>query len=310
MLLSALIFFSWLFDLDSAVIVTEATNFVNYNAGGNTIFFVLFVAGVFMFKYMLDYLNPDDTKSALRSSYDEVKDEVKLIANKIEVLENKSGLGNPLLTESERNKLKDDLKGKILESSSQYVLQKLSNDYSSRVINDKLLLRIQDNFNNILSRLNYQVSSLNRRGALNLLIGIFTTIIAIYILYSTVSRGEKMYTDTASFLIYYIPRLSLSIFVEIFSFFFLRLYKIGLEEIKYFQNEMTNIELKLLALESAVTLDNESIIITSVNELMSTERNFKLTKDETTVSLEKYKANQAGDAKIVDLMSNILKVKS
>ena len=56
---------------------------------------------------------------------------------------------------------------------------------------------------------------------------------------------------------YYAPRLTLSIFIEFFSFFFLRLYKTGISEIKYFQNELTNAELKFIAVEKAIMTEKD-----------------------------------------------------
>ena len=43
----------------------------------------------------------------------------------------------------------------------------------------------------------------------------------------------------------------MAIFIEVFSFFFLKLYKSGLADILYYQNELTNLESKFLALELA-----------------------------------------------------------
>lgn len=92
------------------------------------------------------------------------------------------------------------------------------------------------------------------------------------------------------FLISFIPRLSVSIFIELFSFFFLRMYKRNLDEIKYLNNERTNIELKLIALESAIlNKDDENTLGKILIELSKTERNFILKKGESTVEVEKEK---------------------
>ncbi|WP_315983120.1 hypothetical protein [Aliamphritea spongicola] len=76
-----------------------------------------------------------------------------------------------------------------------------------------------------------------------------------------------------------LPRILLVIFLEIFAYFFLRLYKDGLSEIKYFQNELTNLESKLIALETSYLTKNLASINKSVESLLKTERNFVLEKD-------------------------------
>lgn len=97
------------------------------------------------------------------------------------------------------------------------------------------------------------------------------------------------YQSTDDALTYFLPRISLTIFIEIFSYFFLNLYKKNLEDIKYFQNEVTNLESKYLALLYAFESNNGQIKAKVIEMLMGTERNFILKKDETTIELEKSK---------------------
>lgn len=63
--------------------------------------------------------------------------------------------------------------------------------------------------------------------------------------------------DIKDILLYLLPRLFMIIFTELFVLFFLRLYSKGLNEIKYFQNELTNIELKLVAAGVAYVTKND-----------------------------------------------------
>jgi hypothetical protein len=88
---------------------------------------------------------------------------------------------------------------------------------------------------------------------------------------------------------YYIPRISVVVFIEVFAFFFLRLYKIGLDDVKYYQNELTNVELKLRALSEALKSGEAPTITLVITELAKTERNFVLKKGESTVGLENAK---------------------
>jgi hypothetical protein len=50
--------------------------------------------------------------------------------------------------------------------------------------------------------------------------------------------------------------------MQVFAYFFLRLYRYILFEIKYFHNELTNIEQKCLALDVALEADNSDAIKT------------------------------------------------
>ncbi|QXE91274.1 hypothetical protein KP001_01655 [Geomonas subterranea] len=82
-------------------------------------------------------------------------------------------------------------------------------------------------------------------------------------------------------------RISIIFIIELFAFFFMRIYKSSIDDIKYFQNEITNIDLKLIGIEMALKLGNKESINKSIDTAINTERNFKLAKGESTVELEK-----------------------
>jgi hypothetical protein len=136
-------------------------------------------------------------------------------------------------------------------------------------------------------------------------IGVITTMSAVAVLATTVLSGNHTLTSN-ELMAYYGPRLTLSIFIEIFSFFFLKLYKAGLGEIKYFQNELTNAEMKFIAVEKAVMANKDDAIAQVISELASTERNFKLGKGESTVDLEKYRSDQASNQKIMESLAGLI----
>jgi len=106
---------------------------------------------------------------------------------------------------------------------------------------------------------------------------------------------------------YYLPKLSLVLFVEVFSFFFLRLYKESLDEIKYFQNELTNAELRFLAMEAALLEGGASAVLASViRGLAATERNFILKKGESTVDLRKGELDLESHKQVLDAFTSLL----
>ena len=72
------------------------------------------------------------------------------------------------------------------------------------------------------------------------------------------------------------------------------MYSSGLNEIKYFQNELTNVEAQFIALRRAIQSDDRESLTKILQILAATERNFVLKKGETTVDLEKSKLDQQG----------------
>jgi hypothetical protein len=108
---------------------------------------------------------------------------------------------------------------------------------------------------------------------------------------------------------HYVPRLSLIVFAELFAYFFLKLYKEGLADIKYYQNELSNIDLRLTALKAALTTRDNEILKIVIGELAKTERNFVLKSGESTVELEKYKSDGATTKQVLEQLGSILKSK-
>jgi hypothetical protein len=100
--------------------------------------------------------------------------------------------------------------------------------------------------------------------------------------------------------------MSLVVFIEIFAFFFLRLYRSSLDEVKYFQNELTNVEMRLVALEAALVLGHSGALDTTINQLARTERNSILKKGESTVDLEKLRAENQYTVHLLDRVSKAI----
>jgi hypothetical protein len=141
--------------------------------------------------------------------------------------------------------------------------------------------------NHMLERLQTEVRALMRRGNLNLVLGTLTTGAAATILAYVALTAKLAGGDWRSYMPTYLLRLSVVVFIEIFAFFFLRLYRASLADIKYFQNEITNLEAKCLALEFTILSADQKAANKVAEELARTERNFVLKKDQTTVELEK-----------------------
>ncbi len=161
----------------------------------------------------------------------------------------------------------------------------------------------------MIFRLENEIERLNRRGGANLGIGSTIAISGIVVLAVFLYDSQYDGFKGVSFIIHLLPKFSFVLIVELFAYFFLRLYKNGFEEIKYFQNEITNIEMKTMALKYALEYKNEDMIKELSLNLMQTERNFVLEKGQTTVSLEKDKIKNESDSKLTNILSELMKLK-
>lgn len=231
--------------------------------------------------------------------------EILKLNRKVAELEGKSSSGVSVeITESERNKLISDAKKRIVgntitlaNSSLKADISNFNKSYSLHKLHTDMVLRLES-----------EIDRLNRRGGVNLAIGstiALTGILSLaYFLYSAPGI-----VDGVGFFIHHLPKLSFVVVVELFAYFFLRLYKNGFDEIKYFQNEITNIEMKVMSLKYVQEFKSEDMIKELAMHLMKTERNFILEKGQTTVSIEKDRLQNLSDSKLTSMISEIIKLK-
>lgn len=200
----------------------------------------------------------------------------------------------------------NELESKIIDRIAHHLPNLLAKKYAPEAQKVQHLQQLRHKYQQISIRLNDEIESLGRKSNLNLVIGVLTTITAVVLLSTTIMEGQQQLSNT-ELMAYYLPRLTLSIFIELFSFFFLRLYKAGLSEVKYMQNELTTIELRYIATEKALMSGNEETIAQVITELSTTERNFKLAPGESTVELEKQKSVNNSEQKILESITGLLK---
>lgn len=254
---------------------------------------------------MVSYLNKGIGDNKIHKTSNVFFKEISRLHQKISALENRSSTGASVeITESERAELISDAKKRIIgntillaDSNLKADISSFNKSYSLHKLHTDMVLRLQ-----------LEIDRLNRRGGVNLAIGSAIALIGIlslaYFLYSSPST-----TGGLDFFIHHLPKLSFVIVVELFAYFFLRLYKNGFDEIKYFQNEITNIEMKVMSLKYAQDFKSEDMIKELVIHLMKTERNFILEKGQSTVSIEKDKLKNISDSKLTSMISEIIKLK-
>lgn len=171
-------------------------------------------------------------------------------------------------------------------------LEPFKQKYILQAKHDLEFAHLFEELNKLETKFKTQIERLISNSSLNLIIGIVTTLLAIVILGSSIFQ-QNHFSNNTEFLSFFLPRISTVVFVELFSFFFLRLYKNNLSEIKYFQNEITNLNFKITSLKTAIKTEDKQTLSQIITNFSLTERNFILKKDETTEKIETNKLESA-----------------
>lgn len=265
---------------------------------------LLALLGIFM-TAMTSYLNKGIGDRNIEMSNHVLYKELLRLNRRLTEVEGKSSSGVSVeITESERDKLISDAKKRIIgntlllaDSNLKTDISDFKKSYSLHKLHTDMVLRLES-----------EIDRLNRRGGVNLTIGTTIALTGVsslaYFLYSA-----PAIVDGLDFFIHHLPKLSFVIVVELFAYFFLSLYKNGFDEIKYFQNEITNIEMKVMSLKYAQEFKSEDMIKELAMHLMKTERNFILEKGQSTVSIEKEKLQNLSDSKLTSMISEIINLK-
>lgn len=206
--------------------------------------------------------------------------------------------------------LAEALKKKISAEAGNSLISDLQKKVTEEVITQTHEREIARNFEETRNRLSLEIAALGRRGNLNLILGIVTTVSGLILLAMFVFTQIEMPKEAVPFAMHFLPRLTLVLFIEIFAYFFLRLYKSSLAEIKYFQNELTNVEQKHVALITVIKYGESAVRNEVISKFASTERNHVLEKEQTTVALEKSRIEKESLSEVAKHMADMLSKKS
>ena len=240
-----------------------------------------------------------------RSTQIQLPQELEERVSRIERDLSETGQDSDGLSEEQRENLVQEIQSNLTARATEEYLADLRESVAGQASSDNTQQKINERFGGTLRRLNAELSTLTRRGHLNLSLGILTAgagigVLSLFVINLHPSDGSAMkFTEN------FVPRISLVILIEIFAYFFLRLYSRSLTEIKYFQNEITNVEAKYLALSVATQTLDEKVTTDVVSELARTERNYILSKGQTTVDLERSKLEKET---LTALSHNIIKL--
>lgn len=146
------------------------------------------------------------------------------------------------------------------------------------------------------------INSFSRRANINLIIGIIITLIAFTGLGISVFEFKGS-NPTNSIINQFLPRFLILAFIQVFAFFFLKNYRSNISDIKYYQNELTNIEMITLGLFHNIVDSKGNNEI--AKELLKTERNFVLEKNQTSLNSD----NEIPKKELFEFIKSIIKSK-
>jgi len=213
---------------------------------------LFFGLGGFIFAYLRgDY----GQLGALKVDTNEVSDEVVMAVEKL-LRDAKGGTAGSQVRDRD-----DNDKDRVVESQAVHPTLTSPED------------EITITFRQTRGRLREEIQNLSRRSSLNLVIGVMVTMAATGVLVYLVSREHGDFASITSLLSFYIPRITTVILIETFAYFFLRLYRQNLEELKYYQNELTTIAAQEIAWKAAVIAATDEAKNAVIQQLAKSDRN-------------------------------------
>lgn len=146
-------------------------------------------------------------------------------------------------------------------------------------------------FEEIQDRLRNECSRLNKQAIINLFLCFFISFMLMsFITYTSIFTNDILSTSTFQiFLVKYLPRIIAIVSLLTMFLYFTRLYKTNILDVKYYQNELTNIEIKLASLKTALIYGEKDIINKITIDLSLIERNGLFSKDQTNSDIERIK---------------------
>lgn len=212
------------------------------------------------------------------------------------------------LTTEERTKVVEAVQAKMTAEATQEVADLWKKEFSDHEAVRRRDAELVEAAQAALLRLSNEIVSLRKSASVNLAVGASVSLIGIIVLtgFIYLSTAELAHLSATDVAIRFVVRISLAIFIQLLAYFFLRLYRSSLFEIKYFQNEATNAQFRLLSLLTALRQNDPKLIDKICTELVKTERNFVLKKGETTVGLQRETIEREYDAQLNKTIETIL----
>lgn len=181
------------------------------------------------------------------------------------------------LTDDEKANFKRTIASALVQEATTEQLQEAASRLTREKTQEFVASTANRNADVTLSRIHAAIPQSLRRANINLVIGIVTTFTGIAVLaygvflpLPALAAGDDA---TFAYIRQFAPRLSLAILIEVFAYFFLRLYKSDLDAVRYHQNEMTNVEVGRTGLVAAIMTDDKPTVAAIALHLSKTDRN-------------------------------------
>lgn len=235
-----------------------------------TVFTLVYLAGSFSEEKsgggdrtdILGLREQDAPSMALRQTVQELSSASTAFQTRLSAVESRlveDGSQQPL-AEEKRTELVELLRQEIQKAAKNDLLKEIRDSIERDEKSDEVAADLESRHRATVARLGRELRSLGNRGTANLMMGIVTAGAGVGLLSMFVLEFPKELDSTANFVSFFLPRFSIALFVEIFAYFFLRLYSNSLLEIKYVQDQITSVESKFLALRAALALDEQETV--------------------------------------------------
>lgn len=207
-------------------------------------------------------------------TYREINEKIEDLKNTI----SKSGIS---LSESTQKNIESYFENYLRNSTSRHLESatlKIAEENIKIAIDNEAIERLLD----AKSRLENASSSVSVRGVVSLIFGILTASGALY----TLRDAAQIFQDFKSsqpenqIILYLATRISIALFITFISYFFLSLYKRSLDEVKFYQNELTNIDYSITSISLAAEASDPTIKSLISLNMLEIDRNIQVTSED------------------------------
>lgn len=260
---------------------------------------VIFISGILLIIFSPIILMHWGKILHIQSDYLDITGAAFIFYSAVQFYLNYDKTGNSKLDQDDKKTQKTILEinkdEKFIEEIKEIIKSEATETYLDEIKNKvairNLIERCENQSLETINRIKNTIHDQNKKANLNLIIGCFIALVGVIFLYkSNLEHLEHLeHYDIANILIAFIPKLSIVILIETFAYFFLKMYKHNLNEVKYFQNEATSIEHRLQALNIAIHLDDKETtkeILLHLSSLKNKQKEKNFVNEDMPLSLD------------------------
>lgn len=229
----------------------------------------------------------------------------KLKENIIEIAE-----AADILTTEQRKSLVKEVTESVISDAQKAIYSKLVQESEAEKAAEKRISTLLAEISDSRSRLTSAIQALHGRASVSLGAG---TLIALgglgYLGVSIFSLDPSRHADLGYMATFIISRAGIVIAIELLAYFYLRIFKSTTEEIKYFQNELSNFDARSCSVHLSLVADDKEAIVDIAKKFASTERNFAISKEQTTVDLERSRIDATSQMAMLSAVADLFKAK-